>query len=104
VNKNNKNKIKLKVEFTNIDLSEYGFDENTEREIVDDLARAIDREIVNRIIEMGRIETIEGKIFFYDNKYKENKDSSAFIHMAENGLLNSIRFRTQKILRDYCGS
>lgn len=101
MNNEDKNKFTWKTE--RIDISEYGFDENTEKEMIEDLSRAINREIINRVIELGRAEnTLEAKIVFYDKKYHDNKHSYFFKHMAENGLINSIYFRTKKILRDYC--
>jgi hypothetical protein len=108
VNNEDKNKFTWKTE--RIDISEYGFDENTEREMIEDLSRAINKEIINKVIEMGndiiKVEKIdnslESKIAYYDKKYHDNKHSYFFKHMAENGLINSIYFRTKKILRDYC--
>lgn len=104
MNKDDKDKFTWKVE--KIDISEYGFDENTEREMIEDLSRAINREIINRVIELGEgVEvdnSLESKIAYYDKKYHDNKHSYFFKHMAENGLINSIYFRTKKILRDYC--
>jgi hypothetical protein len=102
VNNEDKNKFTWKTE--RIDISEYGFDENTEREMIEDLSRAINKEIINRVIELGEEvdNSLESKIAYYDKKYHDNKHSSLFQEYAKNGLLNSIYFRTKKILRDYC--